>query len=204
MPNAARFVINILGFNAGWFACVLAARWGVPLAAAPIIAIVLAVHLLVNTPRAERRAESLVLLGVALAGTLVDTANLLAGAIRFDLGIAVFIPWIALFWLNFSATLNTALRWLAPMPRLAALLGVIAAPGTYLAGSKLGALDLHDNTPIPLAAIAVQWAIILPAALYFAHRTRFGRSPWIRRIRDASSASGTRHEPSADAASART
>jgi len=156
-----RIVINASAFNAGWLACVLASRWGAPLAAIPVVTLVLGLHV-VLTPRAQRAAELRSLGAVAAVGTVVDTGMLAAGVLRFEGSAATFVLWIAAFWVNFAALLNVSLRWLRRRWLLAAVLGAVGAPGTYLAGEQLGALALHESRVIGLGVIAVEWAVLLP------------------------------------------
>jgi hypothetical protein len=64
-------------------------------------------------------------------------------------------------WLNFGTTIHVSLSWLAERYTLAAALGVIGGPLTYLAAARLGAVDL---TPAhwSLTALALTWGAVLP------------------------------------------
>ena len=172
MNDLRRIILNAIAFNIGWFACVLSSRWGTPLAALPIVGVILALHLLVITPRHTMKAEALAIAAVAAIGAVVDTLNLSFGVLGFGWPPTVFVPWIACFWLNFACTLNTSLRWLARMPLIAGILGVVSAPGTYYFGVKLGALQLHETAWIALAVLAVQWLFMLPAMSLLARHIR--------------------------------
>jgi hypothetical protein len=61
---------------------------------------------------------------------------------------------------------------LARCPLLALLVGAVAAPASYVAGARLGALALDGDRPRALAIIAIVWAAVLPA--FFALRTHLG------------------------------
>jgi hypothetical protein len=52
---------------------------------------------------------------------------------------------------------------------LAAALAAVAAPLSYLAGQRLGALSM-PRPALALAAQAVGWAVILPLLLHLARR----------------------------------
>ena len=82
----------------------------------------------------------------------------------------------------FATTLNGSMAWLAGRYRLAAVLGALCGPVSYLAGARLGAIALSPNTLVSLGGIAVVWALVMPALLWIrealAHagaHTAFGR-----------------------------
>jgi apolipoprotein D and lipocalin family protein len=63
-------------------------------------------------------------------------------------------------WAAFATTLNHSLRWVVHRPMVATLLGAIGGPLAYLAGAKLGALQLASlQTALPL--IGVAWGIAM-------------------------------------------
>ena len=43
-------------------------------------------------------------------------------------------------------------------------------PTTYYAGMRLGAIGLADNTMLSMGILALEWAVALPAALWFGAR----------------------------------
>jgi len=164
MNPIVRIAVNALGFNLGWFACVLASRFGAPLAALPFVALVVAAHLTLIA-RDDRAREARAVAVIAAIGTVVDCVMLGAGVLAFGGSheiSATFVLWIGAFWVNFACTLGVALRWLRGRPALAAVLGGISAPGTYYAGELLGALTLHDDALIWSLALGVEWAVMLP------------------------------------------
>lgn len=170
MTGWKSIALNAAGFNLGWFACVLSARWGQPLAAAPIIAAILALHLFVTTPRDQRRTEVITIGTLAAIGIVVDTSLFGFGVYGFAWGAPIFALWMACFWANFAATVNTALGWLKTRLALAAALGAISAPGTYYFGEKLGSLTLMRPLWQSMTIIAIEWAILLPVCFVIARR----------------------------------
>lgn len=169
-----RMLANIVGFYAGWFACVLGAAdgmpWLGPVVAAPLLALHLALH-----PARRRELGFLVL--AAAAGVAVDSGMLLVGVLRFEGSHAVtpmFLLWFGALWATFATTATVCLRWLARWPLLAAALGAVGGPATYYLGAELGAIGLHEELGVSLVALGVEWAIMMPALLWFAghwHRT---------------------------------
>ena len=162
-------VVNILLFQAGWFACVLGAAhdlpWAGPLAAAAIVAWHLA--------RAAQPNHELALVAVAaVLGALFETLLVQAGWVRFETGVLIegTAPyWMVALWAIFATTLNISLRSLRPHRWLAAVLGAIGGPVAYYAGARLGALEF-GAAGAALAAIAIGWGILTPVLLGAARR----------------------------------
>lgn len=162
-----RFVLSGLLFNAGWLACILASRFGAPLAAWGAVAPILAVHLVMTGAR-FRRNEVLSAAVITALGAALDTAMLAAGVLRFEGSsepTATFVLWIAAFWLNFALLLGVSLRWLRGRWWLSVVLGAVSAPGTYYAGELLGALELGEVRRDAMIAIGVEWAVALPVVV---------------------------------------
>ena len=65
-------------------------------------------------------------------------------------------------WINLAAILRTALDWLSGRFVMAALLGGIIGPPSYLAGEHLGALHLGESLYLTIACVAVEWALAMP------------------------------------------
>jgi len=164
-----RSVINFALMQAGWFACVLGAAHGLPwLGTGAAIAIV-AWH----AARAARPAEELKLIAlVTLAGGTYDSLLTAAGWVAFPNG--QFAPWLAPHWIFalwalFATGLNVSLAWLKGRWWLAAAVGGVASPLSYWAGVRLGAATFIEP-PLMFAALALGWAVILPAILRLARR----------------------------------
>jgi hypothetical protein len=176
-------LLNYALFQLGWFACVLGAAHGLPLAGPLAIAGAVAVHLaLAARPGREVRLLAL----CALAGGAFDSILLASGWVAYPNG--AWIPgvapyWIVAMWILFATTLNRSLGWLRGRPGLAALLGFAGAPLSYFGGAGLGAMTLVE----PLAALtvlAVGWALLMPAMAQLATRldgfSAVGGPAWIR------------------------
>ncbi|MFK3650894.1 DUF2878 domain-containing protein [Lysobacter enzymogenes] len=155
--------IEFLGYQAVWFAAVIAAGhghwWPGALAAALFVAIQLAV--------APRRSALLRLLAAALlAGAIVDGALALSGLARYAAAwpSPQFAPlWILGLWCAFATTLLRSLRPLRHRPALAALLGLIGAPLAYSGAARgFGAVAFAEPAWHGLLALALGWAAALP------------------------------------------
>ncbi len=66
----------------------------------------------------------------------------------------------------FGGLIFPAFSILIGRPIAAALLGATMAPWSYSAASHLGALKLLEPNAIALLAIAAQWGLALPTAVY--------------------------------------
>jgi hypothetical protein len=59
--------------------------------------------------------------------------------------------------------------WMRGRPVLTVLMGAVGGPLSYLAGEKLGAIELTQPVQA-LAALAVAWAIAMPLLMWLASR----------------------------------
>jgi hypothetical protein len=161
-------VANFLMFYLGWFACVVGAARGLPWAGPLVVAALLVIHLQF-TPSRRREARLIALVG--LLGFGVDTLQASAGFYSFaDAGAAAWLcpPWMVALWLIFATTLNRSMGWLSGRPVLAAILGGVFGPLSYLAGARLGAIELNPDPLYAFSGIAVAWSIALPATFLLA------------------------------------
>ncbi len=170
-----RIAVNILGFYAGWFGAALAAARGETLLATLACLAVVALH----AGLSDQRGRELRLAAAAvLIGFVAEAVLLASGLTRFTAhDPASFFPpsWILGLWAAFATLLNVSLSGLKTRLGLAAALGFIGAPLSYLAGEKLGAIALALPLPITLIAIGAVWALAMPLLLAFARR--FDRIP---------------------------
>lgn len=168
-----RKILNFVLFQAGWFACVLGGAHGMTVVAVAAAGAVIGVSLWWFS--ADRMSDVRLFLAVALIGFCVDTLNLFFGvfALIGDPRFPHLCPlWLVALWAMFGTTLRGSLSWLAGRYVLAALLGAVAGPLSYLGGAKLGAVTLPPNPAFSLAALAVGWAVMMPLLVWLAHGSR--------------------------------
>jgi hypothetical protein len=164
-----RYLFNFAAFQIGWFTCVLGAANGMPLMGLAISACVVLLHLAsVDRPTRELK---LVLVAVGM-GLVFDSLLVASGWLRYPSG--YFLPgvapyWILAMWANFATTLNLTMGWLKGRPVLAALMGAVFGPLTYVAGQKLGGIEFVDFTA-SMIGLGVVWAISMPLLLVAAER----------------------------------
>ena len=160
--SAARFsvlrengpiIANAALFQVTWFACVIGGAAG-----QPIWGYVGVVALLLYSMSVGFLNRDLgVLLVLGLVGFGVDTLWIVLGILDFNS--AVLAPsWIVALWLGFALTVNHSLGWLRQKPLLAAVLAAAAAPMTYVAGARLGAVEILE--PAGLLLISAVWGLM--------------------------------------------
>lgn len=168
-PTRGWVLANVALMQAGWFVCVLGAARGWPALGTAAVGAILLWHLW-RTPYPRREA---MLIGAVLAlGAVFDGTVLAADAVAYPNGqwFAWLTPhWMLALWALFAVSLNVSLRWLRQRWALAALLGAVAGPLSYLAGVRLGAARFIDE-PLALALLGLGWALTMPALLVLAER----------------------------------
>ena len=154
-------LVNLIGFQLGWFACVLGAAHGYPLLG-PLLALpIIGFHLARQT---DKRAELTLLLLTLLIGSMFDQALMLLGLVRYSATIwpPEWLPiWMMALWALFATTLNFSLRWLQPRPLVAALFGLVGGPLAYWAGARVDAIEWQQPIAL-LLALAIGWAVLMP------------------------------------------
>ncbi len=168
-PSTARVLANLIAFQIGWFACVLGGAYGQPWAGTALALTIAVVHL----ASSARPGDEARLLAIATAlGAAWDSALVALGWVSYSAG--TLLPgtapvWIVAMWTLFATTLNVSLNWLKNRHLAAAAFGAVGGPLAYYAGMKLGAVRFAD-LGIAMAALALGWAVILPALLRLGQR----------------------------------
>ncbi len=168
-----RAIASFLALQLGWFAGVLGATTGHGWFGPAFVFAVTAAH--VGVQPAPARARELIVVAVAtVLGVVIETAFLRAGVTALSASYAP--PWLVALWPNtaIATTREGSLGRLFRHPALAAVGGFIAAPLSYWAGVRLGALGFGDRPWHSMAVIGVVWAVLLPSA--FALRKRMERT----------------------------
>lgn len=153
---ASKKILNALLFQAGWFACIL----GGDIIACAALILILGLHALVVI---ENQREWLVIGLITAVGLVVDNTLTLSGIFTFESASVFAMPfWLLCIWALFAATLNHSLAWLQNRLWLAAILGAISGPSSYLAGSKLSSVVIAAPLPQSLLIIGLCWAALFP------------------------------------------
>jgi len=172
--DLTRKVINVVLFQAAWFAAVLGAArgtlWLGPLCMIPV----LAVHLALQE---NRRGEVKLLLAAGMLGFLFDTAFVAGGVftpLQHLFPRPFSPPWMICLWLNFAATLNVSMAWLRGQYILAAAFGAVGGPLAYYSGAKLGATEGLPTTT-GMLLLAIGWGIMTPLLVWLARALSGGK-----------------------------
>jgi len=162
-----RVAINVIQFQLGWFACVLAAANDRAWVGALVALTLASIHI---ARAAAPRRELWLCLAAAALGLVLDSGMTLAGLVSYRSEFPPWAPpWLVAMWVLFATTLNVSMRWLRGRPVLALLLGAVAGPLAYLGGARLGAMELLRQRPA-LIVLAVGWAVALPLLTSIAAR----------------------------------
>jgi hypothetical protein len=153
-------------FNISWFIIISSqsSLW------APVVVVAhLLVHgALVGTVRGEGRF----VVGVAIAGLLLDQILFLLGVF---VGATEFLPaplWLSCLWPVMATAIVHAFRPLHSRLLAAAVIGCFGGTLSYAAGVALTAINWGSGLWGPLA-IALAWSIIFPLLLFVARRQLF-------------------------------
>jgi len=157
-------LFNIIGFQTGWWACVLGAKNGYPYLGPLVMSIFLFIHF----ARLENRNKELLFATlVGLIGTVVDTVLLQTGFIEYQGVYANNIAplWITAMWIGFAATINHSLVWLNNKWIMSFALGAIFGPLSYFTGIKFEALHFEISL-LTMSVLALLWGVVIPYLYY--------------------------------------
>lgn len=160
-PSRARQLANFAIFEVAWFACILGVAHGHPLEGTAAVVAAIAWHVAISA----RPATELALVGALCAiGLAAESAVVAQGHVAYPAGqpVAWLAPyWMVALWGEFAIALNVTLRWLRRKPFLAAVLGAVFGPLSFLGGVRLGGARFIDE-PAALVTLAGMWAVLMP------------------------------------------
>ena len=154
-------LINAMLFNAVWIACVAGSAKQLLWPALLSCGILAAYQL--HPKNRHPNDLKLVVISIIL-GIIVDSIWVKLGYMDFTdkRPFDTFSPaWIIVLWVGFALTVNHSLKWLVAHPLLPALTGAIAAPITYFAGIKIGAVVYTESVTIVSIGLAIAWGAAL-------------------------------------------
>lgn len=162
-------LVNFLAFQAGWFASVLGAAQSMPWAGPAVVLAIVILHLR-QAKRPDLEAGLLVASGII--GLYFDSLLVALGWVTYPSGLisSSFAPyWIVTMWVLFATTLNSSMAWLKGRHVLAAVLGAISGPLSYVAGAKLGGIEFVENVGA-LVFLSIGWAAAMPVLITLAEK----------------------------------
>lgn len=164
MNDSRKIIINVILFQLGWFFCVLfQGNIWLPLAFTICVGIIHFSYI------SEHSLEWLFITAVAVTGIFVDAFFDVIGVLEFAQH--RFTPiWLMCIWFLFATTLCHSLSWLCNLKWLAAILGAVAGPLSYIAGSRLSGDLVQFGEPFAVSVfvLAVFWGLFLPIVFFIA------------------------------------
>ena len=160
---------NFIGFQIGWFACVVGAAQGYPLVAVAVASIIVILHLLRDN---NLYSELCLIISAVFIGIIWESLLLASGWLAYASSgvVSVFAPiWLVAMWALFATTINHSMAWLKNRYFLALLLGAVFGPLAFIAGESLGAVVFLDRT-MALTLLAAGWAVLMPLLLLLAQQ----------------------------------
>ena len=157
-------IFNIIGFQTGWWACVLGTKNGYPY----LGPIVMFIFLFTHFARLKKRNKELLFATlVGLIGTIVDTILLQTNLVVYQ---GVYLDkiaplWITAMWIGFAATINHSLGWLNNKWIMSFALGAIFGPLSYFTGIKFEALHFEVSL-LTVSVLALLWGVVVPYLYY--------------------------------------
>jgi len=168
-PDLARQLANFLVFQLAWFAAILGAAHGVPAWGSAAVGAAIAWHVAVS---ARPSVEAKLVAFACLLGFAIETVSVQSGWLAYPSGQPdPHLPpyWLVGLWGLLAIALNVTLRWLKRKPLLAAALGAVLGPLSFVSGAHLGGARFID-APAALALLACSWAIAMPVLMALSDR----------------------------------
>lgn len=149
--------INAVLFQLAWFACVLGGNsW-----ALPVVLAFIALHSFFAVENEWRFVAQ-----VAVLGWFFDQILMRTELLQVDID-----PWwLHSLWLLFAMTINHGHRFLQKSLALAFVLGGIAGPLAYFAGTQLTDASVGVSLPLFFAILAPAWAVMMVLVVFMAQR----------------------------------
>lgn len=157
-----KLIANVVLFQAAWCASIFGAAAGNAWLGPVCMAVLVAIHLLI-TP--TRRADSRTIPICTAIGIVAEmlTASISGTSFAAHTPAAAPIPlWMAAIWPGFATLLNSSMAWMQTRPLIAVAFGAIGGPVAYYGGASAGAVRLGESPAMALAAVAIQYAVLMP------------------------------------------
>jgi hypothetical protein len=163
------FFINFIGFQIGWFACVLGAVYEMELLGILIALIIVFYHIISQPNRCD---EISIIFAAVIIGLLWESWVLGLNILRYPSHPDIFFwapHWLIVMWALFATTINLSMGWLKGRWILAMLMGAVFGPLAFVGGEKLNAVVFLDQT-LCIIVLSVGWGLLLPLLLWLAGR----------------------------------
>jgi hypothetical protein len=162
-------VVNFIGFQVGWFACVLGAANDKELLGM-IIALGIVIYHVVA--QADSINELKLVLVAVVIGLFWETWVLNLDILHYPSHPEVLFwapSWLTMMWALFATTINLSMGWLKGRWVLSVLMGAVFGPLAFIGGEKLGAVVFLNST-LSIITLSVGWGLLMPLLLWIAER----------------------------------
>lgn len=162
-------LVNFIGFQVGWFACVLGAAHDKELLGMIIALGVIIYHVVTQ---GDLRKELKLVLAATAIGLLWETWVLNLDILRYPShSELLFWPpsWLIMMWALFATTINLSMGWLKGRWVLSVFMGAVFGPLAFIGGEKLGAVVFLDSTQ-SIVTLSIGWGLLMPLLLWIAER----------------------------------
>ena len=159
-------IINLIGFQIGWWSCVLGVKSEYYYLGPIVMSIFLLFHYLFHP--GEAVIEFKLILIFSLVGTLADSILAFSNVLKYHGEYSTYIAplWITAMWAGFTATINFSMGWLKHKLFLQIISGLVFGPLAYITGEKFDAIIF--NLPVASTCIIISfiYGISLPSVYY--------------------------------------
>lgn len=157
------WLINFSIYQANWCICII---WGNTLSWVALL--LLAVHLYL-TP--YRKADLQLIALVTCMGILLDGILKAIGFFSFTTDNFPIPFWLIVIWMTLATLPNHSLGWLKDKTFTAGMLGMIAGPLAYWAGTRLGVATFNWKLLPSLLVLGILWSLVWPAIMFMSRIT---------------------------------
>jgi hypothetical protein len=165
-------LVNFIGFQVGWFACVLGAANDKELLGM-IVALGVITYHVIN--QGDSRKELKLVLAATAIGLLWETWVLNLGILHYPSHPEALFwapTWLIMMWALFATTINLSMGWLKGHWVLSVFMGAVFGPLAFIGGEKLGAVVFLDST-LSIVTLSVGWGLLMPLLLWLAERINY-------------------------------
>jgi hypothetical protein len=156
-------IINLVGFQLCWWACVLFAKTEYSYAGPFLMACFIFFHF---WKISENNFEIKLILIFSLVGTTIDSLLMSSTILIYEGLYSPIIPiaplWITAMWCGFSVTVNHSMLWLDKKWVLSFILGMVFGPLSYITAEKFGAISFSADIKIIVITLAIVWGLSMP------------------------------------------
>ncbi|MFN0135962.1 MAG: DUF2878 domain-containing protein [Phycisphaerae bacterium] len=157
-----KLIANVLLFQAAWCASIFGAAAGNAWLGPACMAVLVVIHVLIaSTRRADLRTIPI----CSAIGIIAEMLTTTISGTTFAAHTPAALPiplWMAAIWPGFATLLNSSMAWMQTRPLIAIAFGAIGGPVAYYGGASAGAVRLGDSPALALAAVAIQYAVLMP------------------------------------------